>query len=251
MSSARSRSRCGSDTISPVNPDTVRRLDQILANLGYGSRREVRALIEAGRATVAGRAETDPSAKAAPRDVALDGAPLGFPDGILIAVHKPAGCVCSHDAREGPRIYDLLPPRCLARNPAPTTVGRLDKDTTGVLLITDDMPLVHRLTSPRHKVEKVYEATLDAEPHAELVAAFASGTLLLAGEKDPCKPAALAFRGGREVQLTLTEGRFHQVKRMFAHFGLTVTRLHRARFGAVTVDGLAPGQWREVRRDEI
>jgi 16S rRNA pseudouridine516 synthase len=229
----------------------VRRLDQILASLGYGSRRDVRALIEARRVMIADRIETDPAAKCSPRDVALDNAPLEFPDGILIAMHKPAGCVCSHDAREGPRIYDLLPPRWLARNPVPTTVGRLDKDTTGVLLITDDMPLVHRLTSPRQKVGKIYEATLDAEPGAELVAEFASGALVLAGEIDPCAAANLVLRGGREVELTLTEGRFHQVKRMFAHFGLTVTRLHRSRFGAITVGSLAPGQWREIGSDEI
>jgi 16S rRNA pseudouridine516 synthase len=229
----------------------VRRLDQILASLGCGSRREVRPLIEAGRVTVAGRVETDPGAKAAPRDVALDDAPLEFSDGLLIAMHKPAGCVCSHDASEGPRIYDLLPQRWLSRNPAPTTVGRLDKDTTGVLLITDDMPLVHQLTSPRHKVGKIYEATLDAEPPAALVAEFASGALLLAGEKDACAPAVLVLRGGCEVELTLTEGRFHQVKRMFAHFGFTVVRLHRSRFGAITVGPLAPGHWREIRRDEI
>lgn len=229
----------------------MRRLDRILASLGNGSRREVRALIEAGRVTVASRVETNPGARAAPRDVALDGAPLEFPDGLLIAMHKPAGCVCSHDAGEGPRIYDLLPLRWLARNPVPATVGRLDKDTTGVLLITDIMPLVHRLTSPRHKVDKIYEATLDAEPPAALVAEFASGALVLAGEKDPCAPAVLVLRGGREVELTLTEGRFHQVKRMFAHFGLAVTRLHRSRFGAITVAGLAPGRWREIRRGEI
>jgi 16S rRNA pseudouridine516 synthase len=229
----------------------VRRLDQILASLGYGSRREVRGFIEAGRVTVADRIETDPGAKAAPRDVALDGARLEFPEGILIAMHKPAGCVCSHDSGEGRRIYDLLPPRWLARNPAPTTVGRLDKDTTGVLLITDSMPLVHRLTSPRHKVDKIYEATLDAEPPVALIAEFASGALVLAGENDPCEPAALVLKGDCEVQLTLTEGRFHQVKRMFAHFGLTVTRLHRARFGPITVEGLAPGEWREIAPAEL
>jgi len=230
-----------------------RRLDQILASLGYGSRREVRALIEAGRVRVAGAVETDPGAKAAPRDVALDpGLPgLEFPDGILIAMHKPAGCVCSHDSGEGTRVYDLLPPRWLARNPVPTTVGRLDKETTGVLLITDDMPLVHRLTSPRHKVEKIYEATLDAEPDASLVAAFAAGSLLLSGEKDPCEPAVLVLKGGREVALTLTEGRFRQVKRMFAHFGLVVTRLHRSRFGPITIEDLVPGQWREISREKL
>jgi 16S rRNA pseudouridine516 synthase len=229
----------------------VRRLDQILASLGYGSRREVRVLIEAGRVTVAGAVETDHGAKTTLRDVAFDGAPLEFPDGILIAMHKPAGCVCSHDSGEGRRIYDLLPARWLARNPVPTSVGRLDKDTTGVLIVTDDMPLVHRLVSPKHKLEKVYEVTLDGEPDPALVAEFASGSLLLAGEKDPCAPATLVLKGGREVALTLTEGRFHQVKRMFAHFGLVVTRLHRSRFGPITVDGLESGQWRELSREEM
>lgn len=231
--------------------ENVRRLDQILASLGYGSRREVRALIEAGRVTVAGEAERDPGAKAAPCDVAFDGTALEFPEGILIAMHKPAGCVCSHEPGEGRRIYDLLPPRWLARNPVPTTVGRLDKDTTGVLIVTDEMPLVHRLVSPKHKLAKVYEATLDAEPDAALIPAFASGSLRLAGEKDACEPATLVLKGRREVTLTLTEGRFHQVKRMFAHFGLVVTRLHRSRFGPITVEGLAPGQWREISSKEL
>lgn len=229
----------------------MRRLDQILASLGYGSRREVRVLIERGKVSVAGSIETDPGAKAEPSAVAFDGAPLEFPDGIFVVMHKPAGHVCSHDSGEGQRVYDLLPPRWLARNPAPTTVGRLDKDTTGVLLITDDMPLVHRLTSPKQKVDKVYEATLDAPPDAALVEAFASGTLLLAGERDPCAPAALVLKGGCEIELTLTEGRFHQVKRMFAHFGREVTRLHRSRFGQHTVEGIAPGEWREIPRSEV
>lgn len=222
----------------------MRRLDQILASLGYGSRREVRGLIERGRVTVAGKLSTDPGKKANAADVALDGAPLEFPDGILIVMNKPSGCVCSHDTREGQRIYDLLPPRWLARNPVPTTVGRLDKDTTGVLIITDDMPLVHGLTSPKRDVPKIYEATLDAPPDPALVAEFSSGLLLLAGEKYPCAPAQLVLKGGCEVELTLTEGRFHQVKRMFAHFGREVIRLHRARFGSLTVAGLEPGQWR-------
>ena len=230
---------------------SVRRLDQILASLGYGSRREVRTLIETGRVTVAGAVETDPGVKVASQEVMLDGTALEFTDGILIAMHKPAGCVCSHDSGEGRRIYDLLTPRWLARNPVPTSVGRLDKDTTGVLIVTDDMPLVHRLASPRHKLEKVYEAMLDAEPDAALIEAFASGSLLLTGEKDPCAPATLELKGGREIELTLTEGRFHQVKRMFAHFGLVVTRLHRSRFGPITVDGLEPGRWREISHKEL
>ena len=226
----------------------LRRLDQILASLGYGSRREVRTLLDAGRVTVGGRIADDPGMKALPAAVRLDGAPLEFPDGLFVLFHKPAGCVCSHDTREGRRIYDLLPPRWLARNPAATTVGRLDRDTTGLLLVTDDTALVHRLTSPKHHVDKVYEATLDRAPDPSLIEEFARGTILLADEEKPCAPAQLELRGGAEVELTLTEGRFHQVKRMFAHFGYEVQRLHRSRFGAYTLGDLAPGQWREVPR---
>ncbi|MFT3830494.1 MAG: pseudouridine synthase [Opitutaceae bacterium] len=224
----------------------LRRLDQILASLGYGSRRDVRELIDAGRITVDGTVADDPGAKARPAAVRLDGEPLEFPDGVFVLFHKPAGCVCSHDTREGRRIYDLLPPRWLARNPAVTSVGRLDRDTTGLLLLTDDTALVHRLTSPKHHVDKVYEATLDRTPEAALIEAFASGTLLLAEEEKPCAPARLVLSGGAEVELTLTEGRFHQVKRMFAHFGYEVLRLHRGRFGEFTLGGLAPGEWRAV-----
>lgn len=226
----------------------LRRLDQILASLGYGSRREVRMLLSAGRVTVDGTPADDPGAKANPAAVRLDGAPLDFPDGLFVLFHKPAGCVCSHDTREGQRIYDLLPPRWLARNPAATSVGRLDRDTTGLLLITDDTAFVHRLTSPKHHVEKVYEATLDRAPEPQLIEAFASGTLLLEDEDKPCAPAKLVLRGGAEIELTLTEGRFHQVKRMFSHFGYNVRRLHRSRFGSFELGDLAPGHWREVPR---
>jgi 16S rRNA pseudouridine516 synthase len=222
---------------------TPRRIEQILASLGYGSRREVRELIAAGRVTVGDVVQDDPSRKAVPATVRLDHAPLEFPEGLFVVLHKPAGCVCSHDQREGRRVYDLLPPRWLQRNPAVTSIGRLDRDTTGVLLITDDLALVHRLTSPKHHVEKVYQATLDRAPGPRLVQEFASGTVVLDGEQKPCAPARLVLRGGVEVELTLTEGRFHQVKRMFAHLGYEVCRLHRSRFGDYTLGALAPGQW--------
>lgn len=226
----------------------LRRLDQILASLGYGSRKEVREFIAKRRVTVGGVVERDAAAKTTPAAVRLDDLPLEFPDGLFVLFHKPAGCVCSHDTREGQRVYDLLPPRWLARNPAATSVGRLDRDTTGLLLVTDDTALVHRLTSPKHHVDKVYEATLDRAPEAHLIEEFARGTLLLEDEEKPCAPAQLVLRGGAEIELTLTEGRFHQVKRMFAHFGYSVQRLHRSRFGEFTLGDLAPGQWREVPR---
>ncbi|WP_404424120.1 pseudouridine synthase [Nibricoccus sp. IMCC34717] len=227
------------------------RLDQLLASLGYGSRREVRGAIDAGRITVYGKVEYNPGSKAEPGAVRLDGEPLDHPEPLLLLLHKPAGLVCSHEAREGPSVYDLLPPRWRARNPLVTSVGRLDKDTTGLLLLTDQSALVHRLTSPKHKVPKVYEVDVDADLREELVALFAAGTLLLDGEDKPCEPAALELLGPRRARVTLTEGRYHQVKRMFAAQGAEVVRLHRSRFGALTLDGVAPGTWRELSLDAV
>jgi 16S rRNA pseudouridine516 synthase len=227
----------------------MRRLDQILANLGYCSRREARDFVRAGRVTIAGRPADDVARKVAPADVRVDGEPLDHPDGILLVLHKPLGLVCSHDGREGPSVYDLLPERWRRRNPVVTTVGRLDKDTSGLLLLTDQSELVHRLTSPRHKVPKVYRATTDRELAPDLVARFASGTLVLDGEAEPCAPAQLELPGPREARLTLTEGRYHQVRRMFAAIGATVLTLHRERFGELDLGGLAAGEWRELPLD--
>lgn len=227
----------------------MRRLDQLLANLGYCSRREARAWVAAGRVTVRGKVADDFGAKVAVSDVLIDGQPPEHPDGLLLVLHKPTGLVCSHDAGEGPRVYDLLPPRWLARNPALTSVGRLDKDTTGLLLLTDQTALVHRLTSPKNKVEKIYRATVDRDLAPGLVELFAAGTLQLDGEKEPCAPAALKLLSPREAELTLTEGKYHQVRRMFAATGATVLTLHRAQFGPLTLGDLTPGQWRELALD--
>lgn len=227
----------------------LRRLDQLLANLGYCSRREARAWIDRGRVEVAGRVADDPGQKSHPATVRVDGEPLDHPDGLLLLLHKPLGLVCSHDLREGPSVYDLLPERWRRRNPVVTTIGRLDKDTSGLLLLTDQSPLVHRLTSPKHKVPKIYRATLDADLPAAAAATFAGGTLLLKGEREPCAPAELRALGPREAELTLTEGRYHQVRRMFSAIGCEVVTLHRARFGELTLGDLAPGCWRELPLD--
>lgn len=227
----------------------MRRLDQILSNLGYCSRREARAWIEAGRVTVHGKPAEDAAQKAKDAEVRVDGEPLDHPTGLLLLLHKPVGLVCSHDEREGPSVYTLLPPRWRERNPQVTSVGRLDKDTSGLLLLTDQSALVHRLTSPKHKVPKIYRATLDADMPTELIARFASGTMLLAGEDTPCAPAELRIVAPREAELTLTEGRYHQVRRMFSACGLNVLTLHRTRFGALELGELAVSQWRELPLD--
>lgn len=226
-----------------------RRLDQILANLGYCSRREARDWIDAGRVTVRGEIADDPGAKASDPDVLVDNVPLDHPDGLLLLLNKPLGLVCSHDEREGPNVYQLLPERWRRRNPQVTSIGRLDKDTSGLILLTDQNELVHRLTSPKHKVPKVYRATLSRDLSPALIPLFASGTLLLADEKTPCAPAALKIISAREAELTLTEGRYHQVRRMFASQSNEVIALHRSHFGSLDLKDIAAGQWRELPLD--
>jgi 16S rRNA pseudouridine516 synthase len=229
---------------------TMPRLDQLLASLGYGSRRDVHALIDDGRVTVRGARAGNVGEKVLPADVLVEGAALDHPSGLLLMLNKPVGLVCSHDPREGPGVYGLLPPRWQERHPPVTSIGRLDKDTSGLLLLTDQSALVHRLTSPKHKVPKVYAATLDRDvppPHtAELAALFASGTLVLPGEDKPCATAALRWCDAHTAELTLTEGRYHQVRRMFASQGCEVTALHRTHFGPLDLDGLAAGAWIEL-----
>lgn len=222
----------------------MRRLDQTLANLGYCSRREARDWLRAGRVRVAGQPADDPGQRVAADVVTVDGEPLDHPEGLLLLYYKPAGLVCSHEAREGPSVYDALPERWRRRNPAVTSIGRLDKETTGLLLLTDLPDLVHRLTSPKHKVPKVYRAMLDSPVPGEAAERFAAGTLVLPGEESPCAPAVLEVMGPREARLTLTEGRYHQVRRMFAALGATVVALHRESFGSLTLAGVEPGAWR-------
>jgi 16S rRNA pseudouridine516 synthase len=178
--------------------------------------------------------------------VRIDDEPLDHPNGILALLHKPIGLVCSHDEREGPSIYDLFPDRWRRRNPVITSVGRLDKDTSGLLLVTDQSQLVHRLTSPKHKVPKIYRATVDRDLDPTLIEIFAEGTLQLEGEKAPLAPANLVIREPRIAELTLIEGKYHQVRRMFASQGWHVYTLHRERFGNLTLDNLTSGEWREL-----
>ena len=221
-----------------------RRLDQILSNYGYCSRSQARVWVQRGLVTVAGEVPKSADVKVAISDVLVEGEPVECPEGILALLHKSAGHVCSHGTKEGPSVYELLPPCWLKRNPPVTTIGRLDKDTTGVLLVTDLGELVQRWTSPKHKVTKIYEVTVDRDLDPGLVGIFASGELVLEDEEKACLPATLEIRGPREAWLHLVEGKFHQVKRMFASQGYTVTRLHRRSFGEIEVDDLRPGKWR-------
>ncbi|MFN4024054.1 MAG: pseudouridine synthase [Hyphomonas sp.] len=215
----------------------TRKLAKYLAGLGYGSRREMEAAIARGRVTGWGE------------DVRFDGEPLDPAPGMVIMMNKPAGFTCSH-ADQGRLVYDLLPPRFLKRDPKLSSIGRLDAETTGLLLFTDDGALLHRLISPKSSIEKVYEATLARPLEGHEAALLASGELMLRGEDKPCLPAQLEVTGERTARLTLTEGRYHQVRRMFAAAGNHVEALRRTRFGALELGDLAEGAWRPLTQAE-
>ncbi|MEG3790754.1 pseudouridine synthase [Lysobacter sp. CCNWLW3] len=221
------------------------KLVKLIGNLGYGSRKEVAAMFREGRIT-------DPEGEVLYADdqvgherIRIDGAPLDPPAGLVLMLHKPVGYTCS-TKDPGRIVYDLLPPRFRLRSPLLSTVGRLDRDTSGLLLLTDDGGLLHRIVSPKANLAKVYEATLASDLRGDEAATFASGGLMLESEKTPLAPASMDTLAPRQARLILTEGRYHQVRRMFAAVGNHVEALHRSRIGGLGLDDLASGQWRAL-----
>ena len=174
----------------------------------------------------------------------VDGEPLDPPPGLALMMNKPLGVTCSHKEL-GPLVYSLLPERWRAREPAISTVGRLDKDTSGLLLMTDDGALLHKIISPRSNVSKRYDVTLDRPLRGDEVKMFAAGTLMLEGEDKPLLPAHMEIASDRRAFVTITEGRYHQVRRMFAAVGNHVNALHRDRVGGLALpDDLKSGEYR-------
>lgn len=225
-----------------------RRIDQLLSSFGICTRREAKLLCHTGRVTDPdGTPLPDPAAKIPARDLRVDGAPLPYPDGIFVMLHKPVGYTCSHDTAEGPLVYDLLPPEWRRRDPPVTSIGRLDKDTSGLLLLTDNGTLNHQLAAANRQIEKTYLASVERDLEPAIAESFASGALMLRGEAKPCAPATLRLLAPRTAEVTLSEGRYHQVRRMFAACGHHVLTLHRTRFGPYHLNAtLAPGQWQPV-----
>ena len=219
------------------------RIAQILFSQGFGTRRDCQGLVLRGDVAVAGRVLDDP-------DEAFDttglvfivqGRAWPFHDKALVMLHKPAGYECSTKPRHHPSVLSLLPTPLRTRGLQP--VGRLDEDTTGLLLFTDDGSLIHRLTSPKHHVPKVYEVTAKHPITDEQIAALLKGVVL---EDDPRPAIALAAErvGECHLRLTLAEGRYHQVKRMLAAVGNRCEALHRSRFGSLVLPtDLPPGGW--------
>lgn len=232
------------------------RLDRFLGSLGYGSRRDIDQLARLCAITLDDRDLTDASARIAitpdlPARMTVDGEPVDPPQGLVILLNKPLGMTCSHK-ENGPLVYDALPTRWRRRDPAISTVGRLDKETSGLLLLTDAGELLHRIISPKRHVAKVYRATLARPLNGTEGALFASGQLILEGDDKPLKPAGLEVMSPTEARLTVTEGRYHMVRRMFAAAGNHVEALHRERMGALSIpDDLAPGQWRLLAPADI
>ena len=220
-----------------------------IANLGYGSRKQVTALFREGRVTDANGdvlyADDELDVHARHEDVRIDGEPLDPAPGLLLMLHKPVGVTCS-TKDQGRLVYDLLPPRFRLRDPLLSTVGRLDRETSGLLLFTDDGALLHRIISPKAELPKTYEATLAQPLRGDEAALFASGTLLLESETKPLLPAELTALDARRVRLVLHEGRYHQVRRMFAAVGNHVETLHRPQVGGLALDDLAEGDWRAL-----
>lgn len=188
-----------------------------------------------------------PNEKVEPEDVLVDGEPVEFPKGLYVAINKPLGCTCSHK-EDGELVYDLLPPQWLRRNPVVNTVGRLDKETSGLLLLTDDGAFEHAQTSPKRHVPKVYACTTSAPVPQEAISQFASGEFMLQGERTPCLPAELVLTDACSGLLTLHEGRYHQVRRMLAAVGAPVETLERIEIGPLKLQdlNLEPGEWVEI-----
>ena len=240
------------------------RLDDLLFSQGFGTRRVCAGLIERGLVNVGGQPCTDPGAFMDIADpgfaFAVQGVTWPYRERAYLMLHKPAGTECSHRPGAWPSIYTLLPAPLRQRPPHTKSsakivgvqaVGRLDQDTTGLLLLSDDGAFIHRMNSPKHHVPKVYEVQTRHPLDAQQLQRLTSGVVL---DDDP-KPVAAAGAvavGDHHLRLTLTEGKYHQVKRMVAAVGNRVEGLHRSRIGGLALpDDLAPGQWRWLSADDL
>jgi 16S rRNA pseudouridine516 synthase len=233
------------------------RLDRLLANMGYGSRKDIQMLCRHGRVLLDGRpvagadAHVPVSLELTTR-MTINGLPLDPPPGFAtVMMHKPLGMTCSHK-EAGPLVYDLLPDRWRGRKPAVSTIGRLDKETSGLLLLTDDGGLLHRVISPKSNVSKRYQVALARPLRGDEIGILASGALLLDDDDKPLLPVEMTSSAATHATVTLREGRYHQVRRMFAAMGNHVAALHRDGVGGLELAAdLQAGQWRVMTPSDI
>ena len=224
--------------------NSYKRIDAHLSSLGYCTRSEAKKFLRIYELYVKEERIFDPSLKAYHNDITVNNEALD-PETITILLNKPSEFICSHNDA-GSLIYALIPQRWNRRNPKISTIGRLDVDTTGAIILTDDGALNHKLSSPKSDVSKVYEATLAVPLKGDEKEIFASGELMLNGEKKPLLPAKLEVLGETHVRLEICEGKYHQVKRMFAAVGNRVLTLHRVSFGGFTIEDLKEGSYKFI-----
>ncbi|MBI2771564.1 MAG: 16S rRNA pseudouridine(516) synthase [Burkholderiales bacterium] len=233
-------------------------LQDILYSQGFGTRRVCAGLVQQGLVSVEGEPVTDSSAAFSEQGLhfTVQGVPWEYHDKAYVLLHKPAGTECSQKPSTYPSIYTLLPAP-LRQRPnkgavqGVQAVGRLDQDTTGMLLLTDDGQFIHRMSSPRHHVPKVYEVTAKHALDEAQVNKLLAG-VVLDDDPRPVRAAACEIVGAHHLRLTLTEGKYHQVKRMLAAVGNRVEGLHRSSIGGLALPPeLAPGQWRWLREADL
>ena len=233
-------------------------LQQILFSQGFGTRRVCAGLVEQGFVTVQGEPCTDPYADFEPEGLrfCVQGRDWAFHEKAYLALHKPAGYECSQKPGAWPSVYTLLPAPLRQRpqrqgQPGVQAIGRLDQDTTGLLLLSDDGAFIHRMGSPKRHVPKVYEITARHPVDAAMVRRLLDG-VVLDDDPRPVRAAACEVTGEHGLRLTLTEGKYHQVKRMMAAVGNRVEKLHRSRIGGLELPpDLRPGQWRWLGVEEL
>lgn len=224
------------------------RADRILSASGLLTRSEARRAAASGRVTLNGRRIKDCSVKVTEKDVlCLDGEEIKYSKYLYILLNKPEGYVCSTDERDGIPVMDIFGDIFGSHRISP--VGRLDKNTTGVLLLTDDGVLGHMLLAPSKHVDKVYECTCEKPMRDSYIESFKEGVDI--GEARPTLPSELAITGEHTALLTLREGKFHQVKRMFEAVGNRITALHRREFASLCDTGLGIGEWRFLQGGEV
>lgn len=234
---------------------TALRLDRLLSNLAYGSRKEVARLVKEGRVALNGVPLQRADQSIALADVkngalTLDGEAVDPPAPFTIMLHKPAGYTCSTD-ETGALVYDLLPPRWRFRKPTLACAGRLDKYSTGQVILTDDGELLHRIIHPRQHAAKHYAVTLARKLRGDETALFATGTFTMKGDPKPLKPAVWTKRDANSGVMILHEGRYHQIRRMFETLGNEVVTLHRYQTGGLELGDLAEGHYRIVDETDI
>ena len=226
------------------------RLDKVLSELGVASRRELKQIIRSGRVSVNGQTVTEPEKHIDPEkdELCLDGAALRLRRFRYFMMDKPAGVLSVTEDRKQRTVLELLPPELKRLGLFP--VGRLDKDTEGLLILTNDGGFAHRVISPKAGVEKRYRAEVEGVPDEEDARAFAQGLMLADGTR--CLPAKLEITGGSVCFVTVMEGKYHQVKRMLASRGKPVRRLRRLSVGELEIgEDLGPGGFRELEENDL